>query len=246
MKKRDVTSIFQTPIAHRGFHFNRTDENTLDAFSYALERGYGIELDVRLTADGQVVVYHDHTLSRLNGIDASVETSSLVELQRHRFLRSKQIIPTLQQVLSLVEGRVPLLIELKYDDAFSRALADRVLEELKRYRYPETIALQSFNPSAVRYLNLKKKVIYPVGQLTSHRIAEQNRLVNRLYATAAIRLWSKPDFIAYDVNGIPNRHLIALRKKGHRVIGWTVDTPEKLLKAKLYCDQFIFEKLEFS
>lgn len=243
MKKIDILSIFNVPIAHRGFHHEKIEENTLAAFRLAIEKGYGIELDVRLTKDGQVVVYHDHDLKRLNGSEVRIDASSLVHLQSFPFLISKQTIPSLEEVLDLVQGKVPILIELKYDAQFTTALADAVLRLLKTYRYPNTVALQSFNAHAVRYLTHRPNVAFPIGQLASHRIGEKGTWLNLLYTKLWIRHWSKPDFIAYDIDGLPLPALTRLRKSGFRVLTWTINTQEKLLKSRLYADQIIFEKI---
>ena len=243
MKKIDILTLFKMPIAHRGLHVDGIEENTLQAFERAIKQGYAIELDIRLTQDGQVIVYHDLDLKRLNGQDHLIDHHELETLQSFPFLQSKQTIPTLFDVLNLVHGRVPLLIELKYEARFTRALADALIAVLKTYPYQQTIALQSFNAHAVRYLTQHLKVPYPVGQLGSHRIGQPNTFLNKLYTKLWIRHWSKPDFIAYDIEGLPLAAATRLRKRGVRILTWTVNTQEKLLKSKLYADQIIFEKI---
>ncbi len=246
MKKIDILDLFKMPIAHRGFHHDRIEENTLQAFQLAIEKGYGIELDIRLTVDGKIVVYHDHDLNRLNGKNVLIHEQTLQQLQSIPFLVSQQVIPSLEDVFQLVQGRVPLLIELKYDERFTTPLADALINVLKTYRYPKTIALQSFNAHAVRYLTQKRKVSFPVGQLASHRIGQPDSFLNQLYTKLWIRHWSKPDFIAYDIESLPLPALVRLRKQGYRVLTWTVNSQEKLLKSKLYADQIIFEKIALS
>ena len=132
-----------TKYAHRGLHDKELAENSLAAFSAAVERGFGIELDVRLTKDERLVVFHDDTLTRMCGVDARVDEKTYDELLEYDLLDSGAKIPTFREVMELVGGKVPLLIEIK-EDAGNKRVSEKLAEELAGYNGPYII--ESFNP----------------------------------------------------------------------------------------------------
>lgn len=192
---------FKAPalLAHRGLHDNENGapENSLAAFEAAARAGYGIELDVQLTADDRLVVFHDDQLNRVCGRDGNVQQMTLAELTGLALLGTDQKIPTLDEVLALVDGRVPLLIELK-SCARVGLLARLTAERLRKYRGEYMI--ESFNPLALRALKRGDPTVVR-GQLVQHfdpalkyapypmMLALSGLLLNCL---------SRPDFIAYD------------------------------------------------
>ena len=119
--------------AHRGLHDNRTDapENSLKAFAKAVEAGYGIEMDIQLTKDGVPVVFHDFTLQRMCGTDGKVCDYTYEELQAFHLCESTERIPKFADVLALVDGKVPLIVELKIEggDTGVCPVADELLRE---------------------------------------------------------------------------------------------------------------------
>lgn len=139
------------PIAHRGlWRSGGAPENSLAAFEAACRAGYGIELDVRLSADGEAMVFHDDTLERLTASAGLVEEQTADELQALRLLGSCETIPALEDVLALVGGRTPLLVELKTPVGQEGLLERRVAELLTPYAGP--VAVLSFNPDALAWL----------------------------------------------------------------------------------------------
>jgi glycerophosphoryl diester phosphodiesterase len=141
----------QALIAHRGlWRSGGAPENSLAAFEAACRAGYGIELDVRLSADGEAMVYHDDTLERLTASAGLVEEQTADELQALRLLGSCETIPTLDQVLALIDGRTPLLVELKTPVGQEGLLERRVAERLADYAGP--VAVLSFNAEALAWL----------------------------------------------------------------------------------------------
>ena len=136
--------------AHRGLHGNGASENSLTAFERACEAGVGIELDVRLSADGEAVVFHDATPERLCGRRERVDALTLAQL-RALSLPDGSRIPTLEEALACVSGRVPLLVEVKNGRGLTRLCA-QTLTQLRSYSGPW--AVESFDPRAVRYFCL--------------------------------------------------------------------------------------------
>ena len=140
--------LVETPIAHRGYWGKNAPENSLSAFSKAIEKGYAIELDVQLLADNTVVVFHDESLARMTGNDGYLKYLNKEDLKALTLKGSKEKIPTLKEVLALVDGKVPLLIEIKNKHKVGN-LEQAVLEELKSYN--GEFAVQSFNPYSLSY-----------------------------------------------------------------------------------------------
>jgi glycerophosphoryl diester phosphodiesterase len=139
------------PLAHRGlWRSGGAPENSLAAFEAACRAGYGIELDVRLSADGEAMVFHDETLERLTASAGLVEEQTTDELQALRLLGSCENIPTLAEVLAGVDGRAPLLVELKTPPGQEGLLERRVAELLGAYAGP--VAVLSFNADALAWL----------------------------------------------------------------------------------------------
>lgn len=234
--------IIKIPLAHRGLHTEKWDENSLPAFENAVANDFGIELDVHLMKDGNIAVIHDANLKRVTGFD--VEISSLTKDQLHRYplLNSKTSIPLLEEVLVLVDGRVPLLVELKVNNEFNLDFALRVLEILKQYPYKHNVAVQSFNPYCVKFLRTNQKM-FPVGQLASDELPGQTKFVKFMFKHLFVLLISKPDFLNEDIAYLKKRKIMHLRKKGLPVIAWTIDTLEKKAIAATYADNIIFEKI---
>ena len=143
--------LVEQPIAHRGLHDKDTPENSLAAFSKAIEAGYPIELDVRLIADGTVVVFHDNSLSRLTENDGYIKFLNKEDLKYLTLKDSEEKIPTFEEVLNLVNGQVPLLIEVKNESKVGQ-LESKVIELLKDYK--GEYAVQSFNPYVLEYFYL--------------------------------------------------------------------------------------------
>lgn len=161
MDKIRESFLYTTPIAHRGLHAT-VPENSLSAFALAIEAGYAIETDVRFTKDNRVVVFHDANLKRVVGADKNVIDLTFDELQAYTLEGTDEKIPSFEELLAFVDGRTPLLIELK-DVPGRKDLPERVIETLKNYK--GEYALQSFNPF---YVNKFRKLAPDVlrGQLS--------------------------------------------------------------------------------
>jgi glycerophosphoryl diester phosphodiesterase len=157
----------RTPIAHRGLHaaHDGRPENSLAAFAYACERGFPAELDARLTRDGEVVVFHDRTLRRMTGADGRVEDRDAADVRALRLLGTRERVPLLRDVLELVDGRVPLLVEVKAGAPYP-ALERAVLGALDCYA--GEVAIQSFKPRMLRELD-RAEAPHAIGHLWRRR-----------------------------------------------------------------------------
>lgn len=187
-------------FAHRGLHGAGIVENTLPAFEAACQHGYGMELDIQFTKDLQIVVFHDDTLKRLTGDPRRVDACTLEELQGMRLMGVKDaVIPTFAQVLQCVNGRTPLLIELKNGKHNARLCAS-MMALLKDYRGEYIV--ESFNPLIVAWFRRNAPHIVR-GQLVCPMkgyYPQTNQIGAFLMAGLLMNCLSRPDFVAYDAN----------------------------------------------
>ncbi|HJJ31194.1 MAG TPA: glycerophosphodiester phosphodiesterase family protein [Methanocorpusculum sp.] len=243
LKRVSLPKSFLTrPVAHRGLHSASVCENSLTAFRLAAEKNYGIELDIHLTKDGKLAVVHDSDLFRVTGKEGIIEHLSSEELKDYTLLPDREPVPLLDDVLALIQGRVPILIELKFDDGFDHHQADALLKLLASYPHKDMIALQSFHPLAVNHLKRHTNT-YSVGYLSSFKL--KNLSIPALYLLKSLKLYRliHADFISYDINYLPNKYAGRLQKKGETVLAWTIDSKEKLERAKTAADNIIFESI---
>ena len=241
-RRRGVRPFLSARYAHRGLHGGGIPENSLPAFEKACQKGFGIELDVQLSGDGVVVVFHDDTLNRMTGKDAKVKDLTLLELQRLSLSGTEETIPTFQDVLKLVNGRVPLLVELKGED-FNAALCAPVAELLKGYR--GEYCIESFNPLLLRAMR-KHLPDACYGQLYTNVCKDRKKysLLNILVSCMTFNFLSKPDFIAYNYvyrNSLPVRLTTKLYTATPFV--WTVRDREELARARQKGELSIFENI---
>lgn len=229
--------------AHRGLHGENIPENSLQAFAKAVEKGFGIELDVQLSSDGVVMVFHDYSLARMTGKEEKLKNLTAGELQALSLNGTEQTIPTFSQVLSLVNGRVPLLVELKGED-LNAALCPKVAELLKDYQGPYCI--ESFNPLLVK--NMKKYLPHVYcGQLYTNVCRDKKKYspLNLILSSMGFNFLARPNFIAYnykDRNSLPVK-LATRFYKAPRFV-WTVRTKEELALCRENNEYAIFEHIE--
>ncbi len=214
-------------FAHRGLHRDGSPENSLSAFEKAKEAGFGIELDVRLSKDGELVVFHDPTLTRMCGIEGKVIDYTTKELSKMSLCGTEEGIPSFRQVLELIDGAVPLLIEIKMDND-EKGVAERLLIELEGYSGDYIV--ESFNPLALRTVRRSRPSIL-LGILSCDYMAVakyRGKLLYRLLQDLRLNFLFRPDFIAYDKNGHSNSSLRYLRRTfGTPLFAWTVRSQEE-------------------
>ena len=194
----DMTRL-QGDYAHRGLHGSDVPENSLPAFARATEHGYGIELDVQLSSDGVIMVFHDDTLIRMTGVEGKLHEYACEQLQQMHLAESGEVIPTLDEVLETVGGRVPLLIELKGESAGGNAtLCQTLCARLDRYDGPYCV--ESFNPIILSWFRKNRPDIVR-GQLVTNTLRDRpngNKFLNFLLTHLMLNILSRPDFVAYN------------------------------------------------
>ena len=237
-----INFLLHTPIAHRGLHSATVPENSLTAFQKAVQGRFPIELDCHILKSGEVIVFHDNNLKRMCGIDKEVSHCSFTEIRELYLNHTRERIPLLSEVLSVVNGKVPLLIELKYDQKAGK-LEAAAIEALKGYK--GKYALQSFNPLSLRWLK-KHAPEVPRGLLSSDfkNCGEPiSPLLKPALKNLCLAPFIKPDFISYDIRALPNDRVKKYRDKGLPVLGWTVSHLSQSKEALKYCDNLICEKI---
>lgn len=244
LKRPDREPFLHVLYAHRGLHDNETDapENSMKAFEKAVEAGYGIELDIQLSRDHVPVVFHDFTLKRVCGAEGKVCEYTYEELQQFRLCRTGEKIPRLDEVLRLVNGKVPLIVEFKVEwrDLALCPPADALLRD-----YKGVYCIESFNPLVLFwYRRHNKKVMR--GQL-SDAFGKNGEDVysSPLYRALENLLFNfltKPDFIAYNHKFYRNRaRCICRYVYGGLAAAWTVKSQEELDARRDDFDLFIFD-----
>lgn len=234
------------PVAHRGLHDAGRGiiENTPSAFRAAIERGFSIELDVQLTADGEAMVHHDGELGRLNEGSDKLSSLTVARLKQVAFKQTADRMMTLGELCDLTAGRVPLVVEIKSHFDGDRNLVQRVIEVLSAYSGP-AVAM-SFDPDHVAAL--KERAPDLVRGIVAQRTYDDDYWTKASPAQrrgmTALRhaFRTQPHFVAFWVNELPApAPWIARNIFGCPLLTWTVRTPDQRQRAAKYADQMIFE-----
>jgi len=229
------------PIAHRGlFDAARgIPENSLAAIRAALDAGYAMELDLRPIAGG-IAVFHDFDLARMTGRNGDLRQMTPAALKRFRLSGTGETIPLLEEVLALVAGRIPLMLEIK-NRGRAGAFESLIREKLSGYR--GEIALVSFNPFSLGWFR-RHAPQFLRGQ-TSCRFADSalpgwRKFLQRNFLLNTV---SRPDFLLYDLAALPYWAASLRRSLGARLVAYTVRSEADAAKARALADNFIFEKI---
>ncbi|MDO4585482.1 MAG: glycerophosphodiester phosphodiesterase family protein [Planctomycetia bacterium] len=238
--KNDIQFLLDKNIAHRGLHdiHREIAENSLSAFDRAVKAGFPIELDVHLTRDNQVVVFHDDSLLRVCGQDINVNTSDYKDIAGFPLLATSDTIPLFSDVLKLVSGKVPILLELK-DGAPVGCLEECVLPLIRSYS--GEIAVQAFSPERIYWFS-KNAPDVTRGQLSYYYEDRQiTQFLRDAYKFLVFNSVTNPHFVAYDLSTMPNPVIERLKKENMPVIAWTARTEEQYKNILHYSDSIIFE-----
>jgi glycerophosphoryl diester phosphodiesterase len=236
--------LIERPVAHRGLHGNGLIENTLGAAHAAIDANCAIEVDVQLTADNEVVVFHDDTLDRLTNATGRVAACTLVELKQCAIHGTDERIPSLQELLDRVAGRTPIVIELKSEWNGDERLPARVSEVLTGYAGP--VACMSFDPDILMALQklapgLPRGIVaeryYDDPEWKPLTRVQKFKFGNLLHIPR-----TKPHFVAFYIRDLPAiAPLVARHLLGMKLLTWTVRTDIERQKARRWANQMIFE-----
>jgi len=234
------------PIAHRGLHdrVRGVIENTTSAAAAAANAGFGIEVDLQLTADGEAMVHHDDALGRLTEGDGRLLDLTAAQLKEVAFRDTADRMMTLSDLCTLVAGRVPLVLEIKSHFDGDRRLVARMAQVLAAYDGP--VAAMSFDPDQVvalrellpaRPRGIVAQRSYDDGEWAALSEAQRRSMLQLRHGFS-----TRPHFVAYWIEQLPSpapwvaRHLF-----GCALLTWTVRTPAQRARAAKFADQMIFE-----
>ena len=232
--------------AHRGLYDNEhgIPENSMAAFRRAVDKGYGIEMDVHLTADNQLVVFHDDTLTRMCGMNKKISSFLYSDLMQLRLLGTEEGIPLFKDVLELIDGKVPLIIELKVDGSNQNLLCPLVWQLLSRYK--GDYCIESFHPFVLQWFKRHEPQVVR-GQLSCNFFKENPHcdIVLFLMSNLMTNFFTHPDFIAYKYLDLDNPAVIYNRKLFHiMTVVWTIPGKPTYDRFKNKVDVMIFEGFE--
>lgn len=239
--KRADLSALSVDYAHRGLFDEKSPENSLGAFRNAVVHGYGIELDVQLSKDKRIVVFHDYTLKRMCGVEGKVSDYTYEELSKMKLLETEYTIPSFVDVLRAVGGRVPLLIELKGENTDTE-LCKRLAFVLDKYKGPYSV--ESFNPYLLRWFKKNRKGCAR-GQLVTKltKKEKKNAVLSFILSNMLTNVLSRPDFLAVNGN-IRNTPMVYICESVMRakVFVWTVKNEKEYVICRKEGRRTIFER----
>jgi glycerophosphoryl diester phosphodiesterase len=241
---RDLSWLTARPIAHRGFHDagRGVIENTASAFAAAIDADYGIECDLQLSREGEAVVFHDETLDRLTTREGILANHSVPELKAMAFRAGSDRIQTLGELLGQVQGRAPLVIEIKSQWDGNERLVRRTIEVVRGYH--GTFALMSFDPKVIALVRALAPELPRgiVADQATHSDYESLPAAERLKLRELAHLpQTEPDFISYYFRDLPQLPVANFRRTGRPVITWTIRSRQDAATALRYSDQITFE-----
>lgn len=242
-KRKGIMDKYKSvKYAHRGLHNGVRAENSMSAFRAAVEAGFGIELDVRLSSDGELMVFHDDTLDRMTKEKGRVDSRTAKELSEITLGGTSDTIPKFSEVLRLVDGRVPLLVEIKEEQG-KYGVTEKTAELLRDYN--GEFIIESFNPLALaRVKEIMPEI--PRGFLSQNFLSDKKYrgFVYFLLQNLLLNVICRPDFIAYNHRDYKNAALRLVRSMfGVPTLAWTVRSEREEQEAiKHGFDSVIFEK----
>lgn len=239
--QRAIPLFAEKRIAHRGLHSELLPENSLAAFQAAKQAGIPVELDVQLTADGQVVVFHDENLLRVCGADAELSSLTYAELQQYKLLQTEESIPLLSMVLELLDG-VSVVCEIKNASLnCNTELCAKTAELLKQYKGEYSV--QSFNPFVLQWYAKNAPEIIR-GQLAAgfENYSEGPAIAGFLLSNLLLNFLSKPDYIAYEYTDDSFGYKLCRVLYKPVTVGWTAKGAEAVNEAAKSYDIIIFEQ----
>ena len=241
-------AFLRIPIAHRALHDRASGrpENSIEAVRAAVAAGYGIEIDLQLSQDGEAIVFHDYDLARLTAETGPVQQRTAAQLTAIPLTGGTHTIPTLSTVLAEVAGRVPLLIEIKDQDGALGPAVGRLEQATARALegYRGDVAVMSFNPNSPRVFGGMAPAI-PVGLTTCDFRDDEWQLVpkarlDRLRDIPDIKP-SRAQFISHDAADLDNPRVTQLKAQGLPILCWTIRSPEAEAAARHVADNVTFE-----
>jgi glycerophosphoryl diester phosphodiesterase len=214
-------------------------ENSRASFEAAIAGGFGVETDVQVSKDGVAFVFHDYELDRLTKKSGPVADRKAAKLEKTTFKDCDETLPRLSDMLALVDGQAPILIEIKSGDRKVKKLCRSVAECLAAY--PGEAAVMSFNPEVGRWFASNAPDVIRGLVVTEHEeVSIADKLKGAMKRSFSV-FRAEPHFVAYDIRDLPSDFAASLRARELPVLTWTVRTNGERKKAAECADQIIFE-----
>ncbi len=236
--RRKIDHLKGYDYAHRGLWNEELPENSLPAFQNAVAHGFGIELDVHLTRDNQLVVFHDDTLTRMCGVDRPIADCTLAELRQMRLQNSSHTIPTLEEVLSVIDKKVPMIVEIKPDKRIDELCA---MTYAAMTAYGGPYCVESFHPMAVRWFRKHAPKIIR-GQLAfGPGNGRETTVLFFFLGTLIQNVLGRPDFIAYEAKTDKTLSMAIMRQCRPTLVCWTIHSQAEMDAQRSRYDLEIFD-----
>lgn len=245
---RMAPAFYDRPFAHRGLHDSARTENGMAAMLAAIDAGYGIELDVQPRGDGTPIVFHDYTVDRLTSETGRIAEMSPAQVSALR-LPCGGTVPTLAEVLDAIDGRVPVLVEIKDQDGaygpnigpLEAQVTPLCLAYCLRHG-PQSLAVMSFNPFSTAWFAAHAPDL--LRGIVSYDYADEDLPESQRAALATCRDFDAmaADFISYGAMSFPAPSIATFRMRGVPVLTWTIRSEAAAREAVKHCDQITFEK----
>ena len=221
---KDLSFLKNNLIAHRGLHNNEIPENSIEAFKLAIKNNYIIELDIHLLKDNNIVVFHDDDLKRMCNIDKKLKDLTYEEIKKYNLKNTKYKIPLFSEVLKLVDGKVPIIVEFKYDRK-AGLLESEAVKLLDNYK--GLFCVKSFNPLSVNWFKKNRKN-YIRGLLVD---SKWDTLPHIISSSMIFKGLCKPDFISCKYILADNKKIKKYSKK-IPILSWTIRNKTNYIKYK--------------
>lgn len=238
--QKDLSWLQDIKIAHRGLHDSNKfiPENSIIAFEKAINNNVAIEFDVHVLKDNTIIVFHDDNLKRCCNVDKPLSSCTYNDIKKLTLFDTPYKIPTLEEALTIINGSVPVIIELK-TDVYAIKICPIVSKILESYH--GKFAIKSFNPIIPLWFKVFKPNVVR-GMLTEEfNNTKNNRIIKKLFITSLIFLpIINPDFLSVNIHMLKTKKIRRLRKN-IVILGWTFKTTIDKIKYKHLCDSYIFE-----
>lgn len=233
--------LFHPPVAHRGLWTKGgVPENSLAAFQAACEAGYGVELDVQLSLDGEAMVFHDDDLARMTGVEGKLRDRTAAELSELRLAGTDEAIPTLRETMALIGRRAMIHVELKTPYGEVGPLEQRVHEILIDHAGP--VCVIGFNPySHAWFADRFPGVLRGLDSYDYKRAPNMNEAQRQSFAQLEHVAIARPHFLALHAEMLPDERAAKYRDEGMPIVAWTIRDPAQGDAIRPYCDNLIFE-----